>query len=210
MTTVTVPKDAGALSLGAEEVASAIDAGARRRGRDVRIVRTGSRGAYWLEPLVEVIMAAGRVAYGPVTAADVPHLLDAGFLDGAAHPLRVGDVAAHPWLASQQRLTCARLGLVDPASLEDYVAHGGYAGLEQSLSMSPADIVRVVTESGLRGRGGAGFPTGIKWQTVLDQPVAQKFIACNADEGDSGTFACARRCPRSRGCSVSPPSSTTW
>jgi formate dehydrogenase iron-sulfur subunit len=189
MTIVTVPKDAGALSLGADSVASAIEAGARARGRDVRIVRTGSRGAYWLEPVVEVATAAGRVAYGPVNAADVPKLLDAGLLDGAAHALRLGDLAANPWFATQQRLTCARLGLVDPASLEDYLLHGGYAGLEQALSMTPADIVRVVTESGLRGRGGAAFPTGIKWQTVLDQPAGQKFIACNADEGDSGTFA---------------------
>jgi formate dehydrogenase iron-sulfur subunit len=189
MTIVTVPQDAGALSLGADSVASAIEAGARARGREVRIVRTGSRGAYWLEPVVDVTTVAGRVAYGPVTAADVPQLLDAGILDGAAHALRLGDIAAHPWLATQQRLTCARLGVVDPASLADYLAYGGYAGLEQALSMSPADIVRVATDSGLRGRGGAAFPTGIKWQTVLDQPAGQKFIACNADEGDSGTFA---------------------
>jgi formate dehydrogenase iron-sulfur subunit len=189
MTTVTVPKDAGALSLGADAVAHAIEAGARLRGREVRIVRTGSRGAYWLEPLVEVATVAGRVAYGPVTAADVPNLLDAGFLDGSMHPLHLGDVATHPWLSTQQRLTCARLGLVDPASLEDYVAQDGYAGLEQALSMGPADIVHVVAESGLRGRGGAAFPTGIKWRTVLDQSAAQKYIACNADEGDSGTFA---------------------
>jgi formate dehydrogenase iron-sulfur subunit len=186
---VTVPKDAGALSLGADAVARAIEAGARERRRDVRVVRTGSRGAYWLEPLVEVTTAAGRVAYGPVTVADVPKLLDAGFLDGAADALNIGDVAAHPWLATQQRLTCARLGLVDPASLDDYRAHGGYAGLEQALAIAPHEIVRTVADSGLRGRGGAAFPTGIKWQTVLDQPVAQKYIACNADEGDSGTFA---------------------
>ncbi|MBC8024757.1 MAG: formate dehydrogenase, partial [Steroidobacteraceae bacterium] len=186
---VTVPQDAGALSLGADSVARAVESGARARGREVRVVRTGSRGAYWLEPLVEVTTAAGRIAYGPVTAADVPQLLDAGFLDGGVHPLRLGDLATHPWFAGQQRLTSARLGLVDPASLDDYVAHGGYAGLTAALDMSPQEIVRTVTDSGLRGRGGAAFPTGIKWQTVLDQAAGQKFIACNADEGDSGTFA---------------------
>jgi formate dehydrogenase iron-sulfur subunit len=189
MITVYVPCDAGALSLGADAVARALAAGARQRGVDVKVVRTGSRGLYWLEPLVEVATTDGRVAYGPVSAGDVPELLDAGVLAGGAHALRLGDIAALPWLARQQRLTCARLGIVDPTSLDDYVAHGGYAGLEQALSMAPADVVRVVTESGLRGRGGAAFPTGIKWQTVHDQRAAQKYIACNADEGDSGTFA---------------------
>jgi len=187
--TVRVPKDAGALSLGAEAVARAIDRGAKERGRDVRVVRTGSRGLYWLEPLVEVETVAERIAYGPVTPADVPQLLDAGLLEGGAHALRLGDIAAHPWLASQQRLTGARLGIVDPADLDDYLAHGGYAGLAAALAMAPADIVRAVTESGLRGRGGAAFPTGIKWQTVHDQKTARKYIACNADEGDSGTFS---------------------
>ncbi len=187
--TVYVPGDASACSLGADRVAQAIEAEAGKAGRTVRIVRNGSRGLFWLEPLVEVVTAAGRVAYGPVTARDVPKLLAAGLLEGAAHPLRLGDAGTHPWLASQQRLTGARLGLIDPASLDDYLAQGGYAGLEAALALQPADIVRVITESGLRGRGGAAFPTGIKWQTVHDQKATLKYIACNADEGDSGTFS---------------------
>jgi formate dehydrogenase iron-sulfur subunit len=187
--TVYVPGDASALSVGADRVAAVLEMEARRRGRDVRLVRNGSRGLFWLEPLVEVVTPAGRIAYGPVSAAQVPKLLDAGMLEGGAHELRLGDMGAHPWLTSQQRLTGARLGIVDPASLDDYLAHGGYAGLNAALGLRPADIVRIVTESGLRGRGGAAFPTGIKWQTVLDQRAAQKYIACNADEGDSGTFS---------------------
>ena len=187
--TVWVPKDAGALSLGADAVAHALEAGARSRGRDVRVKRNGSRGLYWLEPLVEVETAAGRIAYGPVTAADVPQLLDARLLDGGPHALCLDDITKHAWLANQQRLTGARLGVIDPADLDDYIAQGGYAGLNASLSMAPADIVKAVTDSGLRGRGGAAFPTGIKWQTVHDQAAAQKYIACNADEGDSGTFS---------------------
>ena len=189
MITIWIPKDASALSLGAEAVASAIAAGAKARGRELRIRRNGSRGLYWLEPLVEVETAAGRVAYGPVVAADIPGLLEAGLLDGAPHALRLGDITKHEWLASQQRLTGARLGVVDPADLDDYIAHGGYDGLNAALGLAPADIVRAITESGLRGRGGAAFPTGIKWQTVHDQKAAQKYIACNADEGDSGTFS---------------------
>jgi formate dehydrogenase iron-sulfur subunit len=187
--TVYVPGDASACSVGADATARALEAEVAKRGKAVRLVRNGSRGLFWLEPLVEVLTAAGRVAYGPVMAADVSKLLDAGLLEGGAHALRLGDIGSHPWLASQQRLTGARLGLVDPASLEDYLAHGGYAGLEAALAMKPLDIVKAVTDSGLRGRGGAAFPTGIKWQTVHDQPVAQKYIACNADEGDSGTFS---------------------
>jgi formate dehydrogenase iron-sulfur subunit len=186
--TLYISQDAGAIARGAERVAAEIT---RQAAGAVRIVRTGSRGLYWLEPLVEVETAAGRVAYGPVSAnpASIRGLLQAGLLRGADHVIRLGDLARHPWLASQQRLTSARLGIVDPASLDDYLAHGGYAGLQTALALAPAEIVRRVTDSGLRGRGGAAFPTGIKWQTVLEQPAGRKYIACNADEGDSGTFS---------------------
>jgi len=189
MVTVFVPGDAGAVSLGADDVASVLSRECRRRELPIRVVRNGSRGLYWLEPLVEVGTPAGRVAYGPVRAADIPGLLDAGLLDGGPHALRLGDIENHDWLRSQQRVTAARIGVVDPNDIDDYIAHGGYVGLNTALAMPPREIVRTVTDSGLRGRGGAAFPTGIKWQTVLDQVAAQKYIACNADEGDSGTFA---------------------
>lgn len=187
--TVYVPRDAGALSLGAEATAAAIAAEASRRGLDVTVVRNGSRGLYWLEPMVEVTTDAGRVAYGPVQADDVAGLFDADFLHGAQHALGHGLTEKIPYLAKQERLTFARVGIVDPRSLDDYRAHGGYRGLDNALKMAPADIVAAVTDSGLRGRGGAAFPTGIKWKTCLDAPAAQKYIVCNADEGDSGTFA---------------------
>ncbi len=187
--TVYVPRDAGALSLGAEATAAAISAEASRRGLDVTVVRNGSRGLYWLEPMVEVATDAGRVAYGPVQAEDVAGLFDADFLHGAQHALGHGLTEKIPYLAKQERLTFARVGIVDPRSLDDYRAHGGYRGLDNALKMAPADIVAAVTDSGLRGRGGAAFPTGIKWKTCHDAPAAQKYIVCNADEGDSGTFA---------------------
>ncbi len=187
--TVYVPGDSGAVSIGADEVARQLAEQACARGQPVRIVRNGSRGLYWLEPLVEVVTPAGRVAYGPVASTDIPGLLDAGLLNGAPHALRLGDIATHPWLASQQRLTGARLGVVDPRDIDDYLLHGGYQGLKAALAMTPQEIVRAIVDSGLRGRGGAAFPTGIKWQTVLDQKTPQKYIACNADEGDSGTFS---------------------
>jgi formate dehydrogenase iron-sulfur subunit len=156
---------------------------------DAEIVRTGSRGLFWLEPMVEVATPAGRVGYGPVKARDVASVIDAILAGNGAHPLSLGAVEAIPYLAKQERLTFARIGVIDPASVADYVAHGGYRGLAKAIAMTPAGIVDEVTQSGLRGRGGAGFPTGIKWKTVLGAAADQKYIVCNADEGDSGTFA---------------------
>ena len=188
--TIYVPRDAAALSVGADAVARAIQAEAERRGEAVAIVRNGSRGMLWLEPLVEVATAdRGRVAYGPVTPEDVPGLFDGGLLCGAEHPLCHGSTEEIPYLAKQERLTFARCGVIDPLSVADYRAHGGFRGLDNALTMTPDQIVAAVTESGLRGRGGAGFPTGIKWKTVLDAKADEKFVCCNADEGDSGTFA---------------------
>jgi len=191
---VYIPIDAAALSVGAEAVAQAIRREAARRGTPVEIVRNGTRGLLWLEPLVEVQTPAGRIAYGPVAAADVSALFEAGFLSGGTHALGLGPTEELDWLKRQQRLTFARIGIVDPLSIADYRAHGGLLGLERALAMAPADIVEQVRASGLRGRGGAGFPTGIKWKTVLGAPPDrngddQKYIVCNADEGDSGTFS---------------------
>jgi formate dehydrogenase iron-sulfur subunit len=185
MTRIFIPRDSAARSVGADAVAAAIAA----RGRDVAIVRTGSRGLYWLEPLVEVETPAGRQAYGPVRAADVASLFKAGFLEGRGHKLALGNIADHPWLRNQERLTFARCGITDPLSVPDYAAHGGFAGLRKALAMAPAAIVAEVAASGLRGRGGAAFPAGIKWQTALDAEGSPKYVCCNADEGDSGTFA---------------------
>ena len=189
MIKVYVPRDSSALGLGAEQVAAAIKSEAGRRDADIQLIRNGSRGLYWLEPMVEVETPAGRVAYGPVAAADVASLFDAGFLEGKAHALSLGLTAEIPYLKNQERLTFARVGITDPVSLDDYVAHEGYRGLRRALTLEPAAIVEEVTESGLRGRGGAAFPTGIKWRTVLGAPSEQKYIVCNADEGDSGTFS---------------------
>jgi len=186
---IYVPKDASALSLGAGAVAQAIREQAQARGVDVTVKRNGSYGLFWLEPLVEVETQSGRQAYGPVTVADVPGLFAAGFLQGATHPLHLGVTQEIVYLKQQQRLTFARVGIIEPANLDSYLAHGGYRGLRRALQMSSAEIVQTVIESGLRGRGGAAFPTGIKWQTVLDAPATQKYVTCNADEGDSGTYA---------------------
>ncbi|MDW9595838.1 formate dehydrogenase [Sinorhizobium meliloti] len=186
---IYIPRDAAALALGAEKVAEAMAGEIAARGLDATIVRNGSRGMHWLEPLVEVETAGGRVAYGPVKASDVASLLDAGLISGGAHPLCLGKTEEIPFLKRQTRLTFARCGVIDPLSLEDYRAHRGLLGLERAIAMQPAAIVAEVTESGLRGRGGAGFPTGIKWKTVLEARGPRKYIVCNADEGDSGTFA---------------------
>jgi len=185
-TRIYVPCDSAALAVGADAVAAAIAREAARRGLDVEIVRNGTRGLLWLEPLVEVATPQGRIGFGPVDAGDVGALFDAEF---GSHPLALGLVEQIPYLARQQRLTFARIGITDPLSLDDYRAHGGYRGLHNALLMAPSEIVAAVTASGLRGRGGAAFPTGIKWNTVLKAPGLEKYIVCNADEGDSGTFA---------------------
>jgi formate dehydrogenase iron-sulfur subunit len=186
---VYISRDSGALCVGAEAVATAMRKEAERRGLEVEIIRTGSRGLYWLEPLVEVETAQGRVGYGPVKASEVGDLLDAGMLEGKAHALNIGVVEDYPWLKRQTRLTFARCGIIDPRSITDYRAHKGYEGLKKTIEIGPEAIVEEVITSGLRGRGGAGFPTGIKWRTVARTPPQQKYIVCNADEGDSGTFA---------------------
>ena len=187
--TIYVPQDAAAIAVGADKVAVAIEREAKLRGLDVTIVRNGSRGLLWLEPLIEVRTGRGRIAYGPVSVADVPSLFEADFLAGGTHPLSHGLTKEIPYLARQTRLTFSRCGVTDPLSLADYRHYEGLKGLEKAVAMGPADIVKTVTDSGLRGRGGAGFPTGIKWKTVADAPGDRKYIVCNADEGDSGTFS---------------------
>jgi len=185
VTRLFVPRDALSVAVGADELAAAL----AQACPDATIIRNGSRGMAWLEPLLEVQTESGRIGYGPVEAADVPGLLAAGFLAGGAHPKRIGRPEEMPFLARQTRITFARCGITDPVSLSDYRAHGGLIGLTRALSMGGADIVDELVKSGLRGRGGAGFPTGIKWRTVMQAQAPQKYIVCNADEGDSGTFA---------------------
>ncbi|MBB3998452.1 formate dehydrogenase beta subunit [Aureimonas pseudogalii] len=189
MIRVFVPLDSFAVACGADEITEELAQLAATRGHDVEIVRNGSRGMAWLEPLVEVEVLGQRIAYGPIEPGEVAALLDAGFLHGDDHPKRIGDPEAHPFLKAQTRVTFRRCGLTDPLSLADYRRHGGFEGLARALAMEAGGVVAEVTQSGLRGRGGAGFPTGIKWKTVTEAAADRKYIVANADEGDSGTFA---------------------
>ena len=188
---VYVSCDAAALSVGADQTAAAIVRHASALGVAITLVRTGTRGMLWLEPLVEIEASSGRIAFGPVTASDVASLFADGFdtTSACAHPLSLGHTAHIPWFARQRRVTFARVGVTEPLSLEAYRTHGGMVGLANARGMSAGEIVQAVSDSGLRGRGGAGFPTGIKWRTVHQAVGAKKYVVCNADEGDSGTFA---------------------
>ena len=179
---IYIPGDSAAQSVGSDLVAVAIAAEAAKRNLDITIVRNGTRGALWLEPLVEIEKDGKRIGYSNVTSDDAAAVLD------GSHP-SIGDVDNFDWLVKQDRITYKRVGIIDPLSISDYEAHGGFKGLTRAQSMSQAEIVAEVTESGLRGRGGAGFPAGIKWKTVMEAQADQKYICCNADEGDSGTFA---------------------
>ncbi len=183
---IYVPQDSAAISVGANDVAEAI----QRALPDASIVRNGSRGLFWLEPLVEIETSQGRIAYGPVTLDDVDSLIESGMAAGSQyHDLCLGLTEEIPFLKKQQRLTFKRAGLFDPLDIDKYLEHEGFSGLKRAVTLSPQECVDEIKESGLRGRGGAAFPTGIKWQTVLDAPAEQKYIVCNADEGDSGTYA---------------------
>jgi len=187
--TVFVPCDSAALAAGADEVVDALHKEATARGLLIDVQRNSSRGMFWLEPLVEVLTPQGRMAYGPVAFEDIPSLFDADFLSGGKHVLGMGLTDAIPYLAKQQRLTFARMGVTRPLLLDDYAAHGGWVGLKNAVAMGGAAVVQELLDSGLRGRGGAAFPAGIKWRTVRGTSAAQKYVVCNADEGDSGTFS---------------------
>jgi formate dehydrogenase iron-sulfur subunit len=189
MSRIFVPIDIAAIAAGANRVAEALAAEAAKRGLEIEIVRNGSRGAFFMEPLVEVETAFGRVGYREIRPSQVASLFDADFISGGDHPSCIGKTDEHPWFASQTRLTFARCGLVDPLSLDDYAAHGGWKGLQRAIRLGALDTLEEVSLSGLRGRGGAGFPTGVKWKTVAYSKADTKYVICNADEGDSGTFA---------------------
>jgi formate dehydrogenase iron-sulfur subunit len=189
MTKVYIPLDMAAVAMGADKLAAAVANEAAARGEKIEIVRNGSRGMLWLEPLIEVETPAGRVGYGPAKVTDVASLFDAGFLSGGTHALAIGAVDDQPWMKRQNRITFARCGVIDPLSIDEYEAHGGGAGLARAFQIGPAATIEEVAKSGLRGRGGAGFPTGIKWKTVADAPADRRYVVVNADEGDSGTFA---------------------
>lgn len=193
--TAYVPADASAVALGADDIAAAIEKHCASLGLSLNLIRNGSRGLTWLEPLVEIDQGSGRIGFGPMTVDNVDSVMQSISEAGSEHELSLGAVDDLPLFAQQQRLTFARVGLIDPLSLDDYLDNDGYQGLQNALKVSAQEIVTAITDSGLRGRGGAAFPAGIKWQTVLDatsnsHPIGKgKYIVCNADEGDSGTFA---------------------
>ncbi len=188
-TTIYVPLETSAIALGANGLVAALDEAARAKGADIEIIRNGSRGLLWAEPMLEVATGKGRVAYANVSPNDVASLFAADFLNGGEHKKSLGLSEEIPYLKGQSRVIFSRCGLIDPLSIDDFSAHGGFNGLKTALCLEPEEIVEQIVASGLRGRGGAAFPAGIKWQTVLDAPGARKHIVCNADEGDSGTFA---------------------
>jgi formate dehydrogenase iron-sulfur subunit len=188
-TKIYVPRETSAVSVGADEVALAIAREAKQAGTSIELIRNGSWGATWLEPLVEVEVDGVRIAYGNISTTDVPGLFSAGFVEGGEHARRLGPITKVDYLMNQDRWTFWRCGLVDPLSLEDFRLHQGFNALQKAFTDGPEAVLDAVAASGLRGRGGAGFPTGIKWRTVADTEAEQKYIACNADEGDSGTFS---------------------
>ncbi len=188
-TRIYVPRETAAISVGADDVAITIARYAKENHADIELIRNGSWGATWLEPMVEVVVDEQRIAYGNIEPNDVADLFDAGLLDGGEHAKRLGPVNEIPYLMNQDRWTFWRCGLINPLSVDDFTAQQGFEAITKAIEMGPQSVIDAIKTSGLRGRGGAGFPAGIKWQTVADTDADQKYIACNADEGDSGTFS---------------------
>jgi len=188
-TRIYVPRETAAISVGADDIAISIARQAKESGESIEIVRNGSWGATWLEPLVEVDVGGNRIAYGNVEITDIPGLFSSGILGGGEHERRIGPTIDIPYLINQDRWTFWRCGLIDPTSMDDFRAHKGFGALEKALESDPDIVIESVLASGLRGRGGAGFPTGIKWRTVAETAAEQKYVVCNADEGDGGTFS---------------------
>ncbi len=186
---VCISRDFSSQSVGADEIALLVTEEARRRNIPIEITRTGSYGLYWLEPIVEVRQDNKRAAYSSIGPSDIRYLFDEEFYMQKPNEKFIGDIREVPYLKNQERLTFSRVGEIDPLSMEEYRQLGGLTGLEVAIRMKDREIVDHMIQSGLRGRGGAAFPTGIKWQTVLNTPAEQKYIVCNADEGDSGTFS---------------------
>jgi bidirectional [NiFe] hydrogenase diaphorase subunit len=176
----------GCLAAGGANVKRTLDQAVEegKLGDRVEVVGVGCLGLCGRGPLVRLDPADDL--FERVTPADAPSILNA--LDGGAVACPRGD-ANHPFFTSQQRIATETSGLIDPESAEQYVAAGGYRALARVLTeMSPAEVVQEVTKSGLRGRGGAGYPTGLKWATVAKSPGGQKYVVCNGDEGDPGAF----------------------
>lgn len=186
---IYIPRDTAAIAMDVEELIGPILAQAKTQGIELNIIRNGTRGLLWLEPLIEVLTEQGRVAYGPIFEEDLDSLFAANWLHGGAHPLCHGLTEDIPYLKNQERLTFAKVGIIDPSNIDDYAKHGGWNGLKNALTLSDEAIISHISDSGLRGRGGAAFPTGIKWNTVRQAVSDQKYVVCNADEGDSGTFS---------------------
>jgi formate dehydrogenase iron-sulfur subunit len=173
VTTVRIADDALALACGADTVAAAFVAAG------CQVERVSSWGMHWLEPLVEM----DGLGFRAVTPEDVATILSGTSMKA------VGPIAGNSFLVRQQRLTFARAGKTRPLSLDDYAGTGGWAGLRRALALPSEEVIAEVVASGLRGRGGAGFPAGIKWRTAAEVQAPRKYVVCNADEGDSGTFA---------------------
>ena len=171
-----IPIDAAALAVGAEDVADAIQSAAARHKVAVEIVRNGSRGLYWLEPMVELDTPAGRVAYGPITPSDADGLLTA-LLGNGAHALRLGPTEEIPWLKRQTQLTFARCGIVDPRSLDDYRAHGGYRVLRARSQPARRKPLRKFFNRDCAAAAAPDFrpaSNGAPWRKRLDR----KSISC--------------------------------
>jgi NADH-quinone oxidoreductase subunit F len=178
------------LAAGAAQVGAALAPALAPYGLVVK--PTGCVGMCHAEPLVEIVDQRGEGwVYGKVTPERARRIVESHVAEGKPVTewlVRGGEATAGNYLERQQRIVLRNCGVIDPDSIEDYVAAGGYQGLAKALQLKPEEVVDQVTKSGLRGRGGAGFSTGLKWHLTRIVPGDAKYVVCNADEGDPGAF----------------------
>lgn len=186
-TTIRIGTSTCGLAAGAEAVYDALRYAIGQRSQPVVLQRTGCLGACHREPLVEVITDGATTLYGPVRPAWARALLD-GQADPGWVVSRRPDRADYPFLGRQCKVTTELCGRIDPCSLDDYLRHDGYQALKQALAMTPEQIIQLIADAHLRGRGGAGYPTATKWALARAAAGRLKYIICNADEGDPGAF----------------------
>ena len=178
---VFIPQDSISIALGADLIAKKI----AQSGHE--IIRNSSRGLHFLEILIEVEIDGARHGFGPISTNEIEDLIASNF--AKSHPKYLGIVDELKLIKSQNRLSFAKCGINDPLDFDGYLTLGGGKALEKAKAIGAQKTIDEIKSSGLRGRGGAGFPAAIKWQTVKDAQSNQKYIICNADEGDSGNFA---------------------
>ncbi|MEO0235908.1 MAG: NADH-quinone oxidoreductase subunit NuoF [candidate division WOR-3 bacterium] len=197
---IAVGMNSCGIAAGAKETYVALEKVLKEKGIDIPLKTTGCVGMCYREPLVDIITENAIMTYGNLTADKVEKLVESHILNNT--PIQEWIVKVdkkdgvriiETWdtdgfFSMQKKIVLENSGYIDPENIDEYISRDGYEALRKALKMKPEEIIDIITKSGLRGRGGAGFPTGLKWKFTREAPGDVKYIVCNADEGDPGAF----------------------